>query len=169
MERSIPLFFTIFRIAALTRTNMSSSFLRRFSSFSISVWHVWQTYKWLTAGPPPYLINSQQWECNNNQRFKNPYSSIKLIPAIQKIPYVLRKHHNEIINGRCFVWWNTCQEAEARWLYNNILSLIIMKSCFNRWSSIRSYPLQIHDISTSSNDSDQGKENVFLKRFTKKK
>lgn len=34
---------------------MSSSCLRLFSSFSISVWHVWQTYRWLTAGPPPYL------------------------------------------------------------------------------------------------------------------
>ena len=40
---------------SLTRTNMSSSVLRRFSDFSISTWHVWQTYRWLTAGPPPYL------------------------------------------------------------------------------------------------------------------
>lgn len=40
----------------LTRMNMSSSFFRRFSNFSISSWHVWQTYRWLTAGPPPYLV-----------------------------------------------------------------------------------------------------------------
>lgn len=42
-------------VRKLTLTNMSSSDLRRFSSFSISIWHVWQTYRWLTAGPPPYL------------------------------------------------------------------------------------------------------------------
>ena len=63
-------------VRSLTLTNMSSSDLRRFSSFSISIWHVWQTYRWLTAGPPPYLqgavhINSHRW----NQRHKGNHTA----------------------------------------------------------------------------------------------
>lgn len=42
-------------ISFFTRIKISNSVFLLLSIFSASIWQVWQMYRWLTAGPPPYL------------------------------------------------------------------------------------------------------------------
>lgn len=107
------------KLNRLTRTNMSSSDLRRFSSFSISVWQVWQTYRWLTAGPPPYLRGEFPFICTDEIHDATKMTCMRglwmskcfTVPAVKVIPHVLWQHHHQVVNESCLVgwhtWWNT--------------------------------------------------------------
>lgn len=110
-------------LKCLTLTNMSSSDLRRFSSFSISIWHVWQTYRWLTAGPPPYLQGEVHINSHRNELYKGSYTAtvntwedlemfsqlagLLYVPAVKVIPHVLWQHYYQVIDECRFVWWHT--------------------------------------------------------------
>lgn len=119
-------------VRRLTLTNMSSSDLRRFSSFSISIWHVWQTYRWLTAGPPPYLRGAAH---SNSRRKKSTWQSkshsncergiegtgdlgaaskqshrwpcLPCLPAVEVIPHILRQHDHQVVDECCLVGRHT--------------------------------------------------------------